>query len=75
MGEKCLSVERNGKSAAEMAECAEGGEELEKQWFSLSDGGVHPIDKNGEWLYWSQKGKELRADKEPKVVLSVYSSS
>ena len=75
VGKKCLSVDKSGKEGAEVVECAEDGAGLKKQWFSLSDGGVHPIDKNGEWLYWSQKGKELRADKEPKVVLSVYSSS
>ena len=74
VGEKCLSVERNGKSAAEMAECAEGGEELEKQWFNLSNG-VQPVDGKGESMNWRWKEKELRTSEDAEVVLSVYSSS
>lgn len=74
VGKKCLSVNRNGKNAAELAKCAEGGEELEKQWFFLGDG-VYPVDAKGDTMNWSWNGKELRTSTDADLGLSVYSSS
>ena len=58
VNDKCVSLDRTGKETASLKPCADGGEELEKQWFNVMEN-MKVLSKTGGKSYWKMKGKEV----------------